>query len=218
MKKSILKNAVFWLLSAAPIAATAALYGSLPEQVPIHWDLGGTVEYGPKSSLWLLSLMGLAVAAAMRILPKVDPRRENYKRFGKYYDVTLLAIILLLDTIYAVTVSEALHPGRLSVSRVVTCGVGLLFAVLGNVMPKFKSNFFAGTRTPWSLSDPDVWNRTQRLSGWLFFALGAVLLLAGLLFPEGAMFAILLAGVIVVVIVPTVMSYLWYRQKHPKGE
>ena len=85
-------------------------------------------------------------------------------------------------------------------------------------MPKFKSNFFAGTRTPWSLSDPDVWNRTQRLSGRIFFALGLALLPAGLLLPEEAMFAILLAGVAAVVIAPTVMSYLWYRQKHPEGE
>lgn len=218
MKKGILRNAALWLLAAAPIAATAALYGSLPARVPIHWNLGGTVEYGPKSALWLLSLMGLAVTAAMRLLPKVDPRRENYKRFGTYYDVTLLSVVLLLDALYAVTVFEALHPGELSMSRVVTCGVGLLFAVLGNVMPKFKSNFFAGTRTPWSLSDPDVWNRTQRLSGRIFFTLGLALLPTGLLLPEEAMFAILLAGVAAVVIAPTVMSYLWYRQKHPEGE
>lgn len=218
MKKGMLRNAAIWLLAAAPVVATAVLYGSLPNRVPIHWDLGGTVEYGPKSSLWILALTGLAVAAAMRILPKVDPRRENYQRFGKYYDVTLLSIVLLMDLVYAVTVSEALQPGRLSVSRVVTCSVGLLFAVLGNVMPKIKSNLFAGARTPWSLSDPDVWNLTQRLSGRLFFALGIAVILSGLLLPEGAMFAILLAGVIVVATIPTIMSYLWHRQKHPEGE
>lgn len=218
MKKGILKTAAVWLLTAAPLAATAALYGSIPGQVPIQWGLDGAVQYGPKYTLWFLSLLGPAVAAAMRVLPRVDPRRENYSRFGKAYDAALLSVILLMDLLYAVTVSEALYPGRISVYRVVPCGVGLLFAVLGNVMPKFKSNFFAGVRTPWSLSDPDVWNRTQRLGGRIFFVLGLVLILSGLFLPEWMMAAAVVAGVGAVLVVPTVMSYLWYREKYPKGE
>jgi uncharacterized membrane protein len=43
--------------------------------------------------------------------------------------------------------------------------VGLLFIVLGNLMPRFRSNFFFGIRTPWTLSSEQMWMKTHRLGG-----------------------------------------------------
>lgn len=214
MNKSLLKTVVLWLVALLPLVVTAVLYPSLPEQIPVHWNLGGSVTYGEKSTLWFLAALSLGTVVLMKVLPKIDPRRENYKRFGKYYDLTVLTTCLIMDLVFGVTIVETLHPGTLSVSRVITCAVAGLFMVLGNVMPKFKSNFFAGARNPWTLSDPDVWTRTQRLSGQLFFFLGLVLAVAGLLLPEMAMFVVLLIGVAVLITVPALMSYLWYRQRH----
>lgn len=200
-------------LALLPLGVTAAVYRRLPEQVPIHWNLDGSVNYGGRETLWPLAAMALGLLLLFRILPKIDPRRENYSRFRGAYDMTILATLLILNLLCGITVVEALRPGTVSVERVVTCAVGIFMAVLGNVMPKFKSNFFAGARTPWTLSDPDVWNRTQRLTGRLFFVWGILLAGGGLLLPGQFMFAVMIAGVAVVLIVPTAMSYRWYREK-----
>lgn len=214
MNKSLLKTVVLWAVALLPVVVTAVLYPSLPEQIPVHWNLDGSITYGEKNTLWFLAALSLGTMVLMKVLPKIDPRRENYKRFGKYYDLTVLTTCLIMDLVFGVTVVETLHPGTLSVSRVITCAVAVLFMVLGNVMPKFKSNFFAGARNPWTLSDPDVWTRTQRLSGQLFFLLGLALAIVGLFLPEMVMFVVLLIGVAILITVPALMSYLWYRQRH----
>ena len=146
----------------------------------------------------------------------MDPRRGNYARFQRCSDGFCAALLLFLLTLTAVTLVEALRPGTLSVGRVVTLALGVLLAFVGNRLPKVKSNFFLGFRTPWTLSDPDVWNRTHRAGGILFFALGAALVPCGLFLPEQAAFGVLLAGVLAASLTPVVLSYIWYRQKVDK--
>ncbi len=211
MKKKI--DLLLWVLALLPLAGTAAVYRHLPNQVPINWGLDGSVTYGGRETLWPLAAGALAMLLLFRILPKIDPRGENYGRFRGAYDVTVLATVLILNLLCAVVVTEALRPGTLSVERVILCAVGVFMAVLGNVMPKFKSNFFAGVRNPWTLSDPDVWNRAQRLSGRLLVLWGVLMAAVGLVLPRQGMFAVIAAGAAVVAAVPTVMSYLWYRRK-----
>ncbi len=45
---------------------------------------------------------------------------------------------------------------------------------LGNVMPKLPRNGLVGIRTPWTLADPSVWERTHRVGGYLITAAGLV--------------------------------------------
>ena len=50
--------------------------------------------------------------------------------------------------------------------------LGIVFIVLGNYMPLFRQNFFAGIKTPWALADEEIWNRTHRIGGRCWFACG----------------------------------------------
>ncbi|NLF34561.1 MAG: SdpI family protein, partial [Clostridiales bacterium] len=84
---------------------------------------------------------------------------------------------------------------------------------IGHILPRVKSNFFMGVRTPWTLSDPDVWDRTQRLGGKLFFWAGIVLVPCALVLPEKVTFALLMAGVVVISALPAALSFWWYRKK-----
>ena len=201
------------VLALLPVLAVAALYGRLPDQVPIQWGLEGEVSYGPKVTLWGLALLSPGLLALLRVLPKVDPRRRNYARFQGCYDGFCLVLTLFLGGLVGVVLVESLRPGTISVGRVVTFCVGLLLVFLGNLLPKVKNNFFMGVRTPWTLSDPDVWNRANRLGGRCFFWFGLALAAGGLLLPEAVNFLLLLAGVAVVVILPGLMSYIWYQKK-----
>lgn len=51
-------------IMAATAAITSSRYGDLPESIPIHFGLDGTVNrYGPRSMAWLLVIMQVAIAA-----------------------------------------------------------------------------------------------------------------------------------------------------------
>lgn len=216
IKKSIL--ILLCVLALLPLALTAWFYPRLPEAIPMHWNINGTVRYDPKHNLWITAALSPLFAVLFPVLAKIDPRRRNYEKFGGVYQGFMIVMQLFLLMMNGIIISEALYPGRISVSTVVTVGVGLLFVFLGNIMPKVKSNFYMGARTPWTLSDPDVWLKTNRLSGYLFFISGIVICICPFIFSEKMTYAVLMTAAITAAIIPTVMSYLWYRQKHRSSD
>lgn len=207
-----------WVLALLPAVITAVVYARLPAMIPTHWNLNGTVTYGSKTTMLMLAGMSPLMALLFWVIPKIDPRKKNYEKFRAYYDGFILVLMLFLLMMDCIVLSESLWPGHISVGRVVNMAVGLLFIFLGNLLPKVKNNFFMGVRTPWTLSDPDVWNRTNRLGGKLFFWFGLVIAGGALFLPETAIFAVMMLCVLVVSAVPIVMSFLWYRAKRGKDE
>ena len=206
--------AAMWLLALLPLLLVAVFYTRLPDQVPMHWGIDGEVNrWGSKSELWLMGALGPLFALLFQFLPRLDPRKRSYEKFQKYYEATALVLTAFIAVIMGVTLAEILRPGTLSLGRVISALVGLLFLFVGNLMGKVKPNFFMGIRNPWTLSDPDVWNRAHRLGGGLFFLAGLVTVISALLLPEAVTFWVLLAGALAAALVPTVMSYLWYRKR-----
>ena len=162
----------------------AVLYPKLPEMVPVHWDLDGGVTYGEKIKLFPLAGLSLVFGILMPLLAKIDPRKQNYERFADAYFGTRIILLVFMIVMMSITLTESLYPGLLQVGRVVCAMVAVLFILLGNLMPKFKSNFFTGMKTPWALSSENVWNKTQRLGGRLFFFGGLVILMSCFVVPE----------------------------------
>lgn len=117
-----------------------------------------------------------------------------------------------------ITLVETMHPETLPVVCLVNGLVGFLLILIGNKMPKVKRNYFTGVKTPWTLSSDTVWNKTQRLGGKAFFFGGLTILLAAFFVPLHWMGEVVVAVVIVVCILPTVMSYIWYQREGKETE
>ena len=66
--------------------------------------------------------------------------------------------------------------------------VGLLFIVIGNYLPQCKPNYFVGIKTPWTLSNEEVWRKTHRFSGKVFVVLGIIMILSILRRRHGKLF------------------------------
>ena len=212
------KIAAMWLLALLPLLLVAALYTRLPGQVPMHWGFDGEIDrYGSKNELWLMAALGPLFALLFQFLPRLDPKKRSYERFQRYYEATALVLVAFLAVMMGVALLECFRPGSLSMGRVVSALVGLLFLFLGNIMGKVKPNFFLGIRNPWTLSDPDVWNRTHRLGGGLLFLCGLAAVACAVLLPEEVTFVVLMAGALAAALIPTVLSCLWYKKAAGKG-
>ena len=180
----------------------------------MHWGFDGEIDrYGGKNELWLMAALGPLFALLFQFLPRLDPRKRNYEKFQKYYDAFGVVITAFVAVMMGIALVEAFHPGTVSMGRVISALVGLLFLFLGNLMGKVKPNFFMGIRNPWTLSNPDVWNRTHRLGGGLFFLAGLATAVSAVLLPERITFWVLMGGVLAAALIPTVMSYVWYRRR-----
>lgn len=212
MKNKTYKGLAY-VLGIIPIIVLALLYSKVPNQVPTHWDIDGTVTYSGKGTLWILASMGLILAVLFNIMPKIDPRKKNYEKFGKYYDGFCVGMIVFMDIMYAVVLAESFLPGSIAVGKVVMILTGLLFILMGNMLPKIKNNFYMGIRTPWTLSSADVWNKTHRLGGKLMFATGIIIFLSVFVVKVQVAYWILMGGIIISSGIPVVMSYVWYRNE-----
>ena len=209
---------LMWIFALLPAVMLALCWGSLPAQVPTNWGFNGQVAYSAKSTLWIVAAVGPAVAALLQLMPRIDPKKENYRKFQGAYDGVAVGIILFFALVVAMVLVESLRPGTVVVSRVVTALVCVLFVGLGCIMGKVKTNWFMGIRTPWTLSDPDVWNKTHRMGGWVFFLSGAVTLVLSFLAPERLILAVTLITILGGMVLTVVMSFLWYKAKQSGKE
>ena len=205
---------LMWLIAVIPLIIVAVLYPQIPDIIPTHFGLDGTPDaYGSKNTLFILAGFCPLYALMHPILPIIDPRKKNYAKFEKYYDLFGIGMELFFLVVTSFLLMETLRPSSVDIGRGISALMGLLFLFIGNMMGKVKPNYFFGIKTPWTLADPDVWVRTHSLCGKLWFVTGIVLLVAALLLPATVCFIILMVGIVGGGTVSTVLSYIWYKQK-----
>lgn len=94
----------------------------------------------------------------------------------------------------------------------VSVAMGVMMVIVGNYLPKLRSNFFVGVRTPWTLSSEDNWRRTHRLSGPLFMLAGVLMILGGA--TDAVRVDILILGAVLpAVLIPGLYSYVIWRRE-----
>ncbi|RDI99989.1 DUF1648 domain-containing protein [Dyella solisilvae] len=176
------------------LAAVAWLYPSLPQQVPIHWNMQGVPDgYRPRpwgAAMPVLVMAGFALL--LWLLPRISPRGFELSTFASVYALLMLAVqaALLVILLAGLLVSAGY---AVPMWKVMSLSLGALLMVLGNFMGKLRKNFFIGIRTPWTLASDAVWERTHRVGGWIFVATGALVMLAASLGgPRWLTFALIL--------------------------
>jgi uncharacterized membrane protein len=205
-----------WLAPACIVAQLifgAAVYSRLPEQVPIHWDINGQVDRtsGRLVGVLLMPATAAVIWLLLLFLPRIDPRRAAYASFAGTYQLIINALMLFLALMQAIVLGAALG-WPLSIPQMLGAGIGLLFMVLGNEMGRLKPNWFAGIRTPWTLSDPENWRRTHRFAGKAFFVAGLLIAVASLLLPPTISFFVLMVGALGAAALSVGYSYIFWRQ------
>jgi uncharacterized membrane protein len=174
-----MRNVIPGLLVAAALIFTALVYPSLPESMVTHWGMDGTPDGHSSRAFgaWLIPAVMFGVWLIMRVLPKIDPRRENYARFAGTYTTLITVVIAFMGLMHVAILGVALG-WPIAVPRVIPFAVGAMFVIIGNLLPRARPNWFVGIRTPWTLSSDRVWERTHRLGGVLFVASGLVMIAA----------------------------------------
>ena len=208
-----------WLLVALAWALALVALPFAPDRVPTHWGVSGQPDQfaAPFPGLFLLPMIMALLALVLPILPRIDPRKQNYRAFGSTYMAIQTGILVFMLALHAVTIAAALGLD-INMNRAIVPLVGVLFVGLGNVMSKLRPNWFVGIRTPWTLSSPDVWTRTHRFGGRLMLGLGLVLIVAGLLFPAPVAATTAGVGACGLVALTFGYSYLVWRQLgEPRG-
>lgn len=166
-----------WLLVVLSIGFTIAVFGRLPQRIPTHWDAEGNVngEMNRAVGAWLVPAMILVMAYVLPRIPAIDPRRANYDKFRPSYDLVIAALLTMMTVLHVAMLGVALG-WPVSMQRLTPLMAGLLFVVLGNVLPRARPNWLFGIRTPWTLTNDRVWERTHRVGGVVFVIAGFIIM------------------------------------------
>ena len=210
-------EAVQWAIIGAMFVLAAVMWPSAPDQIPANWGLSGEPSrYGGKfEGLLLLPLITLSVYLLMLVLPKLDPRRDNYALFEGAYAVIRVSVVVFQALIYGFILLWV-RGVELDVTVVVPVLVGGLLVVLGNLLGKVRPNWFVGIKTPWTLSSRRSWVKTHRMAGWTFVLLGLAFVCLGLANPAWALPA-LVAATVGSLLWLVVYSYLVWRSDPERG-
>ncbi|MFA5416246.1 MAG: SdpI family protein [Methanoregula sp.] len=185
---------------------TIALYPTLPDVIASHWDASGmTNGYMPKFwGLIIIPLIMTACVGLFTLLPRIDPLRSNYAKFRNYYEgfVFIFAIFMLAIQLQVILWNSG-HP--VSPNLIIPFFCGILFIAVGSLIEHAEPNWFAGIRTPWTLSDPLVWKKTNERGGKLF-KLAGVISCCGVLVGAYAIWFVI-APILIVTVYTVVYSY-----------
>lgn len=160
---------------AVAAATSAVAYPFLPGRVATHFD-----EEGRPNGYSSRMMAAVLMPATMLGLQVVNDRlgkwpgsrdREASDSGTRARNEAIALTELGLLPAHLAILAEAL--GLPVNMRVVNRGVyGAMLVALGNVLPKVPRNGLVGIRTPWTLADPTVWERTHRVGGYLVTAAG----------------------------------------------
>jgi uncharacterized membrane protein len=210
-------------LGVAFIAATMIfsliVFNQLPAQVATHFNARGQPDGWSSRAFasFLLPLIAVGLVFVLNTLPRILPRHENFQQFENTYWLMCNLVIGLLCALHVVVLGRSLG-WPISIPTAVLLAVGIMFTVIGNLLPRTRSNWLMGIRTPWTLESEYVWRETHRLGGRTFTLGGLITIVAAFLparlQPWIAMAALAIAG-----FVPVVYSYVvWRREKTLKTE
>ncbi len=210
MKKTIIAS---WIVIAIALILSIVFYNRVPAILDSHWNAQGQVN-GTMSRFWgmfLLPMMMAGMTLLLQYLPKIDPLNPDFKGFQPYYFgfIVVFNIFMLLIHVYMILWNAKIT--TLNPTTFVIPVTGVLLYASGVLIKNAKRNWFAGIRTPWTLSSDYVWDKTHQLGGYLFKAAG-ILSCFAIIIPKFVV-PILLISILGAALIPVIYSYIIYRQQ-----
>jgi len=206
-------------LVAGTVAVGAFAYWRLPADamIPVHYNLlGRATGMAPKGHvLPIVPAVAVLVIGILALASALPLYRERLARSIGPFGIVLVGVAGVLFTAEAAIAAKAMDPG-FDVLRTVFLAVAVMLVVIGNFLGKLRQNGLFGVRTPWTLGDERVWDKTHRFTGWAMVLGGVVLLLIDLAGPSGPW---LIAATVACAASPLLLGVLysarqWRREHH----
>jgi len=204
----ILKNKKALILSSLLILLPIPVGFLLRDQFPAEFldGFGYTV--------WLPPLSLLAGHWLCILLTSLDPGNKNRNRKPLTMVLWIIPLMsnLTCGILYALMLGVEFSPGSW-----MSVAFGVMFAVIGNYMPKTKMNSTMGIKVPWAYSSEENWNATHRFAGKVW-VIGGVLMLFGVVLPESTAVVLMFVMIVALCVLPIWYSWRFYRKERADGK
>ena len=203
------------LLTLFPVVVGLILKDKLPTQMAIHWGPNGADAWASTMVAVLvlpLILLALHIALQFITLKITGAVEQNPKIVNLTFFLVPVISWFACGTMYATAFGKTD-----SLMTIPLLFFGLLFVVIGNLIPKAKRNFTMGIKVKWALANDENWTATHRFAGKLW-VIGGLALIPLALLPVYVFFGVLLAVALAMGLLPTLYSYLFYKKQLREGK
>lgn len=194
-----------------PLFVGLLLWNQLPDEIPTHWDINGQIDgWSSKAfAVFALPVILMVLHWVCVIASHADPKSKDYHP-------KMIRLVLWICPVLGLLMGSLIYTAalgyQLSVEIIMPLLVGLMFLIIGNLLPKCRQSYTLGIKLPWTLASEENWNKTHRFGGKVW-VIGGIITMAMAFIGN---FWVLLGVLVVMVAAPTVYSYRHYR-KYEKG-
>ena len=198
------------VISLSYLVAILAL-PSLPEIIPVHWNVYGEADGFANSfpGVFGLPVIITLCTIILMILPRFEEIQVNIRTFPDIYQIV---IFTLAGTLFAMELVVLLISAGYQVRAgiIIPMFLGILFVVVGSLMPYIGRNTIIGIRLPWTLRDEDIWKKTHERGGPAFVIAGFLMVIMS---PAAGTFALPLMMVILGGVILYITGYSYHLEK-----
>lgn len=215
-KKHIIKATVSSIVILLPIIFGIIFWDSLPDTITTHFGSDGMPDGASSKAFAVfgLPLIILALHWVCMLTTFLTNRKngQSDKVYGLLFFIMPMLSIFVAALIYATALDFDLHLGS-----ILSILFGLMFVLMGNYMPKITRNRTMGIKIKWTLASDENWAATHRVAGRVWFFGGFVVMLGALL-PVDALMIAFFPVLLLLVLIPTLYSYIFYKKQLARGE
>ncbi len=189
------------LIALLPLVITAVVLPFMPESVPMHYDINGSVDrMGSRYELLLLPLLIIVIVAVSSISVKhyakraesSDDSEANTARTNmKVLNISSLAVPVIFGVLqcgvlymtYRNAQAKDVSVNSDLIVRLSFILIGVMCIVMGNYMPKVPRNHLFGFRVTWSMYNENTWRKCNRMAGIVFMIIGLLMIVTASLAP-----------------------------------
>ncbi len=207
MKKIRLSKAdlISALLCTVVIIPEISVYNKLPDRIATNFNVYGQPnQYSSKNfAVFGIPLLMTVIQLILCLITNLfhqTGKRDFINRAIRFISPAMLCFAQLFILLYSL--------GQIkNITSVVCTFTAVLYVIAGNYMPKIRRNMFLGIRTPHTLGNQEVWDKTHRFTGVIFFICGIVMIPFSLVNNFIAVIMI----IAFMIIIPIIYSEMVYR-------
>lgn len=228
MKKS--KSVLMIILSLLPAICTAvAVFFIMPDTVAAHFGVNGTPDrYGSKYEAFIMPAITILLTGLYFLIRKFIYRSstDDNSRTEKNLDIldTVITVILILFNVVNIfiliimTKPEVMKSKESLIFVIISSVIGVLFIILGNILPKTKRNNIFGMRMKFCMDTEEHWHIANRACGIAMVISGLVSIISGLIVRNGSYIIYFIISLILSLTVAIIYSYAKIKGNNSNGE
>ena len=211
-KKQLILSSLVILL---PIVFGLLLWDQLPDTFATHWGVDGQPDGWMKKGLAVFLMPSLMLAMQFFCVWITDLTNRGNEQSPKVMNLIFWIVpvlsLMINGMVYATSMGKTLD-----MVAFMPIALGLLFAVIGNYMPKCTRNSTIGIKVKWTLQNDENWNATHRFAGKTWVAGGVITMLSAFL-PTAIGYPVMFVSLLGVGLGSFVYSWLYHRKQVKAG-